>query len=206
MKVKHRKTLLACTILAMLLGGAWVLSIMPPTWFAPIAADNDAAATASERIEFGVQQALHTIRPDGTEWTLRIPDDVANAWLATRLLTWLRGHGVSWPEGVGRPQVHFRDGHVVVAARIAAMGDRVCSIRLLPFFNDGMVHEVPVSAAIGMLPIPFSPTTVLGDDLDDMIRAAKLNTTIQLVDHREVQIIALRPLPGQLEVDLRTVE
>jgi hypothetical protein len=202
--MKRKRLLLAVLTPLLLLSGAWTMTMLTPSWYDPLEADNPTAEAASERVEFRVQQEFQRIRTDAPQWTLRLPDDVANAWLATRLQAWLRGQDVQWPDGVGTPQVRCRHGVVEVAATMEALNGRICRLDLVPSVDSAGVMLTPGWAALGVLPLPLPAPLILSDDLPIPLLDAPAAATIDLIDDRRVRITAIRPVSGALEIDLMT--
>ena len=191
-------------ILAGLWGAAVALAAMTPSWYQPVQAGNAAAESDSERIEFRIQQEFQRIRTSPTTWTLRVPDDVANAWLATRLPQWLEGQGIEWPEGVGTPQVRTRNGVIEVAAPIDALSGRIGRLDLRPELQSDGLRLVPQTARVGRLPIGLPASRVL-NELDDLpLLHRPVPRLMDLIDPRHVFLLEIRPQGGGLDLILET--
>jgi hypothetical protein len=190
-------------VLAGLWGAAFTLAAMTPAWYRPISADNTIAEADSERIEFRIQQELQRIRMD-PGWTLRLPDNVANAWLATRLPQWLQGQGIDWPNGVGTPQVRIRSGVIEVAAPVDDLNGRIGRLDLVPQVTAHGLRLVPTTARVGRLPIGLPAHRVLGD-LDGLALLHRpVPRLMDLIDARHVVLMDIRPKDGAIELLFET--
>ena len=199
------KRILCCVALvAIPLAALWGLAGLAPPWYRADEMYSAEDATAAERLEFRVQQELHRIRKDEPAWTIRLPDKVTNAWLATRLQAWLRGQDIKWPAGVNAPRIRSENGWMELAATVADLDGRVCRLRLDPRVEDDQLGLELGAVSVGRLPRMLPADVIVPAAILDALRHELPGAVLDLVDGRAVHITALRPLPGVLEVDLRT--
>jgi len=203
---RRRLTIALSLLLAVLVIAAagWLAAGITPSWYAPADPSDVNVEAKSERKEFAVQQALQEIRTDQPRWLLVIPDGVFNKWLATRLGPWLRGQQIDWPDGVGTPQVRCREGVIEVGVPLDSLGGRIGRVDLKPVITLDGITFIPDSCGIGCLPIGFPVDWVLGDLTDTPLLGTPVATIIDLIDDRTVRILGIRPMHGQLELDLET--
>jgi hypothetical protein len=153
-----------------LIGAALVQE--PPRWWRSIDARDPALADKAQLVENGAATQLTKIRSSGdgsalsAPWTVALKAEDANAWLATRLRTWLtsqEGGALGWPKELGQVQVDFDDGQIRLAASIHAGGAasgssaQVLSASLRPELRDDGSLWMPASnIGLGRLTLPAS--------------------------------------------------
>lgn len=176
-----------------------MLASLDPWWYAPVPSDDPAATRLGETAEYRLVEELQKIRPDQALWRLRISDDALNAWLATRLRTWLAGRGVQWPEDIGTPQAHITTGGITMGVATSALGDRVGTMTFTPHVHDKLVR-FSASAGLGRLPVPIPlrfVSPVIPEALGSSDETEVLRTLVQgdpvvaevpLIDDRTVTI------------------
>ena len=209
-------TVVGWVVLALLFAG-W-----SPGWFDPAEADDPDALARGEQVEFRLVEEFQLIRPDSTAWRLRIRDRDVNAWLATRLIPWLRHErDLEWPPDWSRPQVRFAADGVRVAARVRDLWgrDRVVSWGLRVHIRDGVLSVEPGTIHLGRLPLPFVHRRVesmlrdavtetqeeaFGRMLDLVLGTSSVEAIIPLVDSREVVVSGIEMEAGAIVIDART--
>lgn len=207
MRMPPRRLIIALSLLLLLIAlaaGGWLAAGIAPSWYTPADAADSAVESASERMEFRVQQELQRIRKDQPRWVLRIPDPIVNDWLATRLGPWLRGQEIDWPDGVGTPQIRCRNGIIEIGVPLDALSGRIGRIDLQPVMSDTDLRLHPAGCGIGRLPIGVPSVWVLGDLTDVPLLGMPVATIIDLIDDRTVHILDIRPTTGHIELDLET--
>lgn len=203
MKKRTTCILIGITTALFALGlGAWWLAGLTPSWYAPVEPDDPAAIAIGQTAEYRLVEEFQKIRPPDDVWRLRIPEDAINAWLATRLPQWLDGQGMSWPDGLGTPQVHIAPSGIVIGVPNSSVGGRMTTLRLKPKIVGNQLH-CAVSAGVGRLPIPIA---IVGIDveldessnsedplryLQKLLNGHSIDALIPLVDRRIVTIQAV---------------
>lgn len=205
-----------------------------PEWWRSTSLDDPATRAVGEEVENGVVSHLYLARPASSEgasdpWTLALKAGDANAWLNTRLRSWLAGadERFEWPEDIRDVQVDFDEGRVRVGARVRATGgERVFSATIRPELrDDGSLWTPAERLHIGRLPIPAGwvldnasssesellptelvmlPETSHLLDAFEGVQPLRANPSIDLGDGRRVRILAIRSRDGWLEVTCRT--
>ncbi|MHC4808885.1 MAG: hypothetical protein ACYTEV_00780 [Planctomycetota bacterium] len=137
--------LAACALVA---GMRWWAG--PPSWYRPPSLEDSEAGRLAERVEYGLLEQVQRVRPPGTRWTVRLTDEQANAWLATRLPGWWRSRGgAAWPTEVLPPQITTRPDSLRWAAAVATRGVRLGLVgRLEP--RAGWASGEPEADASGL--------------------------------------------------------
>ena len=112
----------------------------PPAWYRPPDPGNPATARLAERVEYGLLEQVQRLRPTGSQWTIRLTDEQANAWLAARLPQWWRSRsGADWPRELSPPQITTRAEALRWAAAASGGGVRLGVVgRVEP--RDGGAH------------------------------------------------------------------
>lgn len=173
----HGLALAACVGAAGLLL-AWWFSTLRPAWWVALNTADPAVTAAATAFENGVVTVLYH-RADGTAperaavWTASVSATDANAWLAAKGPAWaVVAMGLKqWPPGVSQVQVHFDDGSITLAARLAAGagvasggansasesrgGARHAWVRVVPEVTSTGALRLNISGAgLGRLPLP----------------------------------------------------
>lgn len=125
----------------------------PPSWYRPPSLEDPEAGRLAERVEYGLLEQVQRVRPPGTRWTVRLTDEQANAWLATRLPEWWRSRGGgAWPAEVLPPQITTRPDSLRWAAAVATRGVRLGLVgRLEPRAGATSGEPEPDLAGLGRI-------------------------------------------------------
>jgi hypothetical protein len=218
--------LLAGLVLALVaaVGVAWHLSTRPPEWWHELPRDEPAVQAQAERVENGVVSELSRARPAEAqepyrsgEWTLDITEAEANAWLGTRLRSWVQNRGGEWPRTVDAVQVSFRAGKIAIGVHLVEAGmDRVVSVVGMPEVREGAVWLRIDRMAVGGLALPKG---VILDQFGSLVRwesTAKIldavegqrpvldEAILELDGGRHVRITGVRAEAGRVVVTCRT--
>ena len=204
MRTRTRRILgllfLVLVIAAGAIFGLWQWSRSAPEWYRPPdPADEDVAAFA-ERIEYRLTQETQRIRPLDEEWTVRVREEQANAWLATRLSDWMaHEHGRPWPEELGPPQVHLQDGRMSIALDAGPhAGGRVITARIIPQMTGEQLTFQLEGLDVGRVPVPGNPARRLTELARDLMPA----DSPQAATMREIMDILTGRTPIDPVVDL----
>ncbi len=221
--MKRRRRALAIATLLLLASGAalYLLSRREPEWWYQ---PGESAPLAAEQVENAVISELSLARPAARqgpyrsrEWTLEVVQDEANAWLATRLRSWVENRGGRWPDQLDGVRVAFEPGRVLLGLRLTEeYGGRVISTAGVPrVATDGSLWLQATSTRLGSVPLPQG---LLLDRLRqlsqggaaDLVnaldgRSALLrDAVIGLDDGRRVRILGVEVADGVLRLRLRT--
>ena len=187
--------ILALAVLALLAAAVvvWELSWQKPDWWAPPEATDERVADVAQQIEYSLIEQAHTVRPDDEPWSVRIHDGHVNAWLASRLPSWLaHSQELDWPGGFGQPQVRFEPGGVTVAIELAGNGrQRFVAVRLVPTMVADQLRLVVDQVSLGKLTIPGKP-------VGEVVARLKEAAPSGFVDDPEVQLVMQWLLEGRL--------
>ncbi|MFO0828182.1 MAG: hypothetical protein U0572_08530 [Phycisphaerales bacterium] len=187
----------------------------PPAWWSPIARDDAAANALGEQFENACVSEAHRVRRPGEPWAVRVRDDDANAWLATRLPKWMEHAGMT----AAASQVRFNEGSVEIAADVPDLPS-VGVVTIEPDIANGELRAGHIGVALGRLPLPFARGLVLGplvaslgsDDAPDELKlvAAVLNgrglpAQFELSDGRVVRLRDIEVHDGELLLEFETL-
>ncbi|MDP6601341.1 MAG: hypothetical protein QGH76_03495 [Phycisphaerales bacterium] len=184
----------------------WYLSWQPPSWYRPPEGSEESVSRMADRAEFRLVEEFQKIRQPEETWRLRIGDDAMNAWLATRLAAWLtHEHELTLPEEVSTPQVHVTEDGVWLGAMVD-MGEasrRPLAVRIrLTVQNEDLLVE-PDAIRVGRMPVPlFSFRGMLERASGEL---PSVDSVVELMDDRTVQILAIDLEPGAMILTLRTL-
>jgi hypothetical protein len=217
------------------IGGGWLLSYLPPSWYQPPTAGEEHANELAAAVELRLAEELHKIRQEEPVWAVRIREEQINAWLATRMPKWLEHErGVRWPAVLGSPQVRLEDGRMSVAVPIAVvaaegepavLGDlagRIVTLVIQPYLEDGELRLTLSDIRIGRLPVPGDPIEkvrkAVGDRLDDRVDGDVVRLLVELllgetgiepvarlVDNRQVIVREIYLRRGVMDVRAETL-
>lgn len=160
---------------------ALALSQEKPNWWTSVNIRDPAVVEVAERLENALATIMTQARPAGVDgdgsdpWTIRVNAADVNAWLNARLPAWMEsrerdgGDGApdfKWPESVQELNVDFRDGLILVGAKVSTRGreDRAAphagnyfSAAVEPRFTpDGSLWLPARRVALGRLTVPAS--------------------------------------------------
>lgn len=207
-----------------------VLASRSPRWFVPVVVDTSMREMA-QRLENRIITEAYRYRgvpregpkgaprQTGENWTLRITEQEATAWLSVKLPEWLVNHdpAARLPASVGDLQAHFSGGRVLVGGR--AEGATV-SVSASPVVANG-VWLSGVRAGLGSLQLPLwlggwaivKKDAALNADGEAVWKAIRgeapilKDASVKLEDGRRVRVIAVRmgeKKDGILEVECAT--
>ena len=160
---------------------ALALSQEKPNWWTSVNVRDPAVVEVAERFENALATIMTQARPAGVDgdgsdpWTIRVNAADVNAWLNARLPAWMEsrerdgGDGApdfKWPESVQELNVDFRDGLILIGAKVSTRGreDRAAphagnyfSAAVEPRFTpDGSLWLPARRVALGRLTVPAS--------------------------------------------------
>lgn len=186
-----RATVAALFGLAVLAGlSAW-LALRAPSWWTPVvarAADADQGAA----FEQAIVAEFTKVRAADAEWAVRIRAADVNEWLASRLPQWLESRELP---ALGQAQVHLQPGLLRLGV---ARGPAVIWTAAEPVAQGGGVQIRSASSGMGRLPLPG-----MGPDLSQAVDGW-VGKPIPLPDGRQVRVLDLEVLDGELRLRLRT--
>ena len=224
---RTRRVILTLGVLGLLAAAVvvWQLSWQKPDWWAPPEAADERVAEVAQQIEYSLIEQAHTVRADDEPWSVRIHDRHVNAWLASRLPSWLaHAQELDWPAGFGQPQVRFEPGSVTVAIELAGNGrQRFVAVRLVPSIVADQLRLVVDQVSLGKLTLPGKP---IGEVMARLKEAApsgfvnnpevqvamqwllggrSLDPVATLADGRIVRLVAVRCEEGAVVMQCRTI-
>lgn len=209
---------------------ALVLALRSPGWFAPVVVNASMRETA-QRLENRIITEAYRYRgapregpkggprQTGENWTLRITEQEATAWLSVKLPEWIlnRDPAARLPASIGDLQAHFSGGRVLVGCR----SDRaIVSVSGQPAVGNG-VRLARVRAGIGSLALPLwiGGWAIMKEDAIKGADGAAVwgairgrepilkDAAIKLEDGRRIRVVAVRvgeKKDGVLEVECAT--
>lgn len=203
----------------MLVVGAIIRS--SPSWWKPVSSSDPSVKASGEQLENAVVSELSRARPKDNQsrgtwrseaWTVSLSSDQATAWLNTRLPQWLRNRDRDelWPSNLDQLQASFRDGRVLLGARVRlGTSSQIVSFTLVPSVGaGGSLFLVAEGIAIGRLPVPMSALWAVQSNEQtqqiEQILSGKIPVTaepvVNLDDGRRVRLIKLVPRGDDLEI------
>ncbi|MBL8764978.1 MAG: hypothetical protein JNM07_11980 [Phycisphaerae bacterium] len=223
---------LVCVFTLVLLG----LTRQRPDWWCALDAADPRTAETARAVENGVQTVLSRVRgrdpadPSRSEpWSVSLKAADANAWLNARLPKWVENQTRrgGWPEQIREVQVEFRDGHVLIGARVrSGDGDRVLAAVLRPRIDpDGSLWIPATRLALGRLSVPASwvfnadvglASLQVPAELRELtearglfgalagIEAVSRTASLRLADGRRVRVRAINAHDGLLDLTFTT--
>ena len=227
--MKKRRRVLVLVIAAGLVvvgaGWVWVLVRSAPSWYSPADAGDAEAAALAERAEYRLVEEYHRIRGEGEQWTVRVREEQINAWLAARLPEWIANReGLSWPEGVGVPQVHIEEAGINVAVEAEYTGRKqVVVMRVVPEVREGELWARMDRVGLGRVSVAGSPAEALAglieeagsegamgeevmEELLKMVSGERgVEWSVELADDRRVELVDVVLSEGAIDVTNRTV-
>ncbi|NOG52878.1 MAG: hypothetical protein HND57_00875 [Planctomycetes bacterium] len=127
-KVRRKPLLICCAVVIVALIGLgwwmWSKAAARPEWWALPTQDVRVQASVASDVENSVVTALHEHRGSSEsdqEWTLRLTEQEANAWLSTRLPKWSANQFPDSPVGdgtIGLVQVRFEPDLIRLGVQI----------------------------------------------------------------------------------------
>jgi hypothetical protein len=148
------------------------------------------------------------------EHELTLPEEVStpqvhvtvNAWLATRLAAWLtHEHELTLPEEVSTPQVHVTEDGVWLGAMVdtGEASRRPLAVRIRLTVQDEDLLVEPDAIRVGRMPVPlFSFRGMLERASGEL---PSVDSVVELMDDRTVQILAIDLEPGAMILTCRTL-
>jgi hypothetical protein len=188
-----RTTLVGLLVLLPALGVCVVLALRTPAWWSPIPRSDQAAAERGAQVEQALVSEFTRVRADAPEWSIRIEERDANAWLATRLPAWLESRGL--PQA-GPVQALMGPGWMRVGVELP---QAIVWWQAAPVAQAGGWKLEGLRMGAGRLPLPGSGLVALPG-----IDRANLEGPIRLADGRQVRVLDLEVLPGEVRLRLRT--
>lgn len=198
-------TLLCIALLACGVGIVAWLSRQPQSWYAAQNTVTPELEILSQRAEYRLTEEFHKVRPENETWKLRIPDELINAWLATRLEDWLtHEQGLELPPELHNPQVHVSPDGVWFGAMVEIEEDdpRPIAIQLAMHIENGMCIVEPIAIRLGRVPIPVSVFKKAIEETSDEVFAVE--AIAPLMDDREVEITTITLEDGALVLACQT--
>jgi hypothetical protein len=188
-----RTTLVGLLVLLPVVGVCASLALRTPAWWSPIPRTDGAAAERGAQVEQALVSAFTRVRADAPEWSIRIEQRDANAWLATRLPAWLESRGL--PQA-GPVQALMGPGWMRVGVELP---QAIVWWQASPIAQAGGWKLDGLRMGAGRLPLPgFGLMAPRG------IEQASLEGPIRLADGRQVRVLDLEVLPGEVRLRLRT--
>ena len=188
-----RTTMVGLLVLLPLLGVCVVLALRTPAWWSPIRRDDAAAAERGAQVEKALVSEFTRVRADTPEWSIRIDQRDANAWLATRLPAWLESRGL--PQS-GPVQALMGAGWVRVGVELP---QAIVWWQASPIVQAGGWKLEDWRMGAGWMPLPGFSTMTL-----PRLDPVNLDGPIRLADGRQVRVLDLEVLPGEVRLRLRT--
>lgn len=188
-----RTTLVGLLVLLPALGVCVVLALRTPAWWSPIPRSDQSAAERGAQVEQALVSEFTRVRADAPEWSIRIEERDANAWLATRLPAWLESRGL--PQA-GPVQALMGPGWMRVGVELP---QAIVWWQAAPVAQAGGWKLEGLRMGAGRLPLPGSGLVALPG-----IDRANLEGPIRLADGRQVRVLDLEVLPGEVRLRLRT--
>lgn len=185
-----------------------VAAFLPPTWWAPVDADDVAAKNRAGDFEQKVTAAIHEIRSEPDPWGFRFTEQQANEWLATRLPAWIEhDQALDWPVGIRQVQVHLSGRSEVEIAAYSGAG-LIWRARFEPIIDESSCRFRPISAGIGRLPIPGlgveGLVALIPDGALEPDGTIAVPREFELVDGREVRLLGLELAKAEIGVVFET--
>lgn len=224
-----RAMLVVWLIGAVVAGGLVVygLAVRTPPWFGGAVPDRAESRRLAQRLENRIITEAYRFRgapatgPDGVrrtggDWSLRVSEEEATAWLTVRFSEWLanRDPPVRIPPSVGDLRAHFANGRAWIAGRV---DESVYSISSGVRVSDSGVRLSGVRAGVGSLwwPVSWGGLNLVGLVNGETGSAAVRNIlagrealvaggTVRLEDGRRVRILRVTIESGEVEVGCRT--
>lgn len=186
-----------------------------PEWWLPPDPEDPAVVAHAEDFEGRLVEQSHKVRPDQA-WSVSIPQDAINAWLAVRLGPWIHSRGDEWrrPDWAKTVQIQLDEGRIALAAR--GTGNAwVLGVILEPSLDEhGALWVRARAATVGTLELPAGLVAdsipLAGSDIDRakaVLRGempASDVPELRLADGRVVRIVGLRIIRGAMVLKLRT--
>ncbi len=186
-----------------------------PEWWHPPDPGDPAVVARAEDFEARLVEQSHKVRPD-QDWSVSIPQDAINAWLAVRLGPWIKSRGDEWrpPDWAKTVQIQLEEGRIALAAR-GTDNDRVLGVIVEPSLDmHGALWTRARAATVGTLELPAGLVAdsipLAGSDVE-RARAvlggeapASRTPELRLADGRVVRLVGLRIIRGALVLKLRT--
>jgi len=188
-----RVAAVAAIVLLPIAGVAAMLALQAPRWWKPVARTDAAAADRAAAFEQALVAEFTRVRPDAPEWAVRLRESEVNEWLATRLPAWLESRGEPAPVAV---QARFTPGIVRVGADLRRV---VAWWQGCPEPAQGGLRLASPGGGVGRLPIPL-----VGPGLERDLDRDLLASPLRLADGRQVRLLDLEVLDGEVRLRLRT--
>jgi hypothetical protein len=174
----------------------------PPRWFRSDLVGDDSMESRSASFEQALAAQFTKVRGDDRVWSIRIPEEDMNEWLASRLPKWLEFEKHGAAKEVGRVQVCCMDGHIEIASECRwGIGCLDISPRIAKGPDGTRVDLSSTTAAIGHLQVPaFLVSALRPTDLFDSLHESEF----RLADGRRVKVQDIEVLPGEIRLKLET--
>ena len=188
-----RVAAVAAMVLLPIAGVAAMLALQAPRWWKPVPRTDTAAADRAAAFEQAIVSEFMRVRPDAPEWAVRLREAEVNEWLGTRLPAWLESRGEAAPIAV---QARFTPGIVRVGADLRRV---VAWWQGCPEPAQGGLRLTSPGGGVGRLPIPL-----VGPGLERALDRDLLASPLRLADGRQVRLLDLEVLDGEVRLRLRT--
>jgi hypothetical protein len=188
-----RVLMVAALVLGPLAAFAVMQALRDPAWWRPVSRGDAGAADRAAAFEQALVAEFMRVRPDAPEWAVRLHARDINDWLGTRLPAWLESRG---EPVLGPTQASLVSGRVRAGIDT---GRGVAWIEVEPMAEDGGVRLGPMRGGVGRLPVPM-----LGSVLASQPLLEGLSGPIRLADGRQVRVLDLELLDGEVRLKLRT--
>lgn len=218
MKKTLKRALLVLVALVVVLVGIIVycfwLSGQVPVWWAPPEPNDPQTVALSEAFENATVSEVHRVREASAEaFTLALPEQSVNAWLASRMPGWA-GTQASFklPADFDAVFVDFESDEVRLGVRFGdSLGNRVFSIRFkVTTLEEGRLEVRIIDVAAGRLRVPLNALlSTLEASIDGLgqVEIGKddarvySNLKFKLADDRELQVVGVISEDGVLRVE-----
>lgn len=215
---RRRRGRRVVAVLAILAVAAWAVVAHRPGWWTQAGDTSPAAVARGTSLENAVVTEMTRVRDDATPWGFVVGDDDVNAWLANRLDPWIESRrDLEWPPGVRDPRVRFGDDGLEIGVAGPALG--VVVVDLGVTLEDGELVLRPRGGGIGLLPVGESAIESIIAPLRSLLEANAASAgfrvdddgairgrpTFRLSDGREVELLDLEIVAGELAVRWRTL-
>ncbi|MCZ6835160.1 MAG: hypothetical protein O7G85_05235 [Planctomycetota bacterium] len=196
LRLSYRRVLLAMLFMVIgLLAFAYLLTRSSPTWYQPPDPLDGKVVELADKVEFRLLEEFQKIREEPTPWKLRVREEQINAWLATKLRSWIEHQpDMTWPDNLEMPQIRFEPNGISLAISIESTGAaKVVVTRLIPRFEDGELYVSVDRFALGRLNVPGNPIKHIVELVDQY--------TADLTQDEPVAQLLLRMLKGEEHID-----
>lgn len=217
MKILKRVLLTFVVVIVLVAGVIWYcfwLSGQAPAWWSPPDPTDPQVVALSESFENATVSEIHRVRERASEtFTLALPEQSVNAWLAARMPSWANTQAeFKLPSDFETVFVDFEDSEIRLGVRFGeSLGKRVFSMRLnVTTLEPGRFEVRIVDVAAGRLRVPLNAMlTTLEASIDGLGQVeigdddARVYSDLRfkLADDRELQVVGVVTEDGVLRVE-----